>query len=119
MTFAGIYAVISFVVAAVQSEFGVEALYPVAVIAGLTDVDAITLSSSQLVSQGRLDADTAWRLILVASLSNLVFKGGMVAVIGGRALLKHVVPAFGAAVFIVAVDCWRSGRRRHEYRWQT
>ena len=98
MTFAGLYAVISFVVAATQAEFGVQALYPVAVLSGLTDMDAITLSTSQLVSQGRLEADTAWRLILVASLSNFLFKGGMAAVIGGRALIKHLAPAFGAAL---------------------
>jgi uncharacterized membrane protein (DUF4010 family) len=98
MTFAGIYAVISFVVAAVQSEFGAGALYPVAIVAGLTDVDAITLSSAQLAAQGRLEAGTAWRLVLVASLSNFVFKGAMVAALGGRILLRYLVPAFGVAV---------------------
>lgn len=97
LTFAGLYAVISFAVAATQTEFGVQALYPVAMLSGLTDMDAITLSTSQLVSQGRLEADTAWRLILVASLSNFLFKGGMAGVIGGRALLKHLAPVFGAA----------------------
>jgi len=98
VTFAGLYALISFVVAATQAEFGVQALYPVAVLSGLTDMDAITLSTAQLVSHGKLDADTAWRLILVASLSNFLFKGGMAAVIGGRALLRHLAPAFGAAL---------------------
>jgi uncharacterized membrane protein (DUF4010 family) len=100
MTFAGVYALVSFTVAAVKTEFGGQALYPVALIAGLTDVDAITLSSSRLVTQGRLEPGTAWRVILVASLSNLVFKGGMVAVIGGRKLLRFVLPAF--AVVLVA-----------------
>jgi len=98
MSFAGIYALVSFIVAAVKTEFGVQALYPVALVAGLTDVDAITLSSSQLVAQGRLEPDTAWRVILVASLSNLVFKGGMVAAIGGRKLFTYVLPAFAAVL---------------------
>ncbi len=98
ITFAAVYAVISFVVAAVQAEFGVKALYPVALIAGLTDVDAITLSTSQLVTDGRLSPDTAWRVILLATLSNFVFKGGMAAVIGGRALIARLAPAFGAAI---------------------
>jgi len=102
MTFAGVYAVVSFIVAAVKTEFGVQALYPVALIAGLTDVDAITLSTSKLVAQGRLAADTAWRVILVASLSNLVFKAGMVAVIGGRKLLLILLPAFGAVLAVGA-----------------
>ena len=103
MTFAGVYALVSFVVAAVKTEFGVQALYPVALVAGLTDVDAITLSTSQLVAQGRLEPGTAWRVILVASLSNLLFKGGMVAVIGGRKLLRFILPAFGGV--LVAGAC--------------
>jgi uncharacterized membrane protein (DUF4010 family) len=111
ITFAAVYAFVSFVVAAVKTEFGVQALYPVALVAGLTDVDAITLSSSQLVTQGRLEPGTAWRVILVASLSNLVFKAGMVAVIGGRKLLRFVLPAFGA-VLVVGVGVlllWPAG----------
>lgn len=106
LTFAGIYAVISFLVAAAQSEFGVRALYPVAIFAGLTDVDAITLSTSQLVGKGRLAAETAWRLILVASLSNLVFKGVLVAFLGGGTLLRLLVPAFGALLVTGALVLW-------------
>jgi uncharacterized membrane protein (DUF4010 family) len=106
LTFAGIYAVISFLVAAAQAEFGVRALYPVAIFAGLTDLDAITLSTSQLVGKERLAAETAWRLILVASLSNLVFKGALVAIFGGRPLLKRVVPAFGALLAAGALILW-------------
>jgi uncharacterized membrane protein (DUF4010 family) len=102
MTFAAVYAVVSFIVAAVKTEFGVQALYPVALIAGLTDVDAITLSSSKLVAQGRLEPGTAWRVILVASLSNLVFKAGMAAVIGGRKLLVFIAPAFAAVLIVGA-----------------
>jgi uncharacterized membrane protein (DUF4010 family) len=106
MMFAAIYAVISFAVAAVQAEFGSGALYPVAIVAGLTDVDAITLSSAQLASQGRLDVDTAWRLVLVASLSNFVFKGAMVAALGGRILLRYVAPAFGLALAAGVLVLW-------------
>ena len=98
ITFAALYAVISFVVVAAQARFGVEALYPVAVISGLTDMDAITLSTSLHVNSGGLDAGTAWRVILLASLSNLLFKGIMAAVLGGRSLVAHLAPAFGAAL---------------------
>jgi uncharacterized membrane protein (DUF4010 family) len=98
ITFAALYAVISFVVAATKEEFGGRGLYIVAVLSGLTDMDAITLSSAQLVNQERLDAETAWRMILLASLSNLVFKGGLVAVLGSRELLRYVFAAFGLAI---------------------
>ncbi len=107
MIFAGLYALVSFIVAATKEEFGVQALYPVAVLSGLTDMDAITLSTSQLVNQGRLETQTAWRLVLVASLANLIFKAGIVAVIGGRALLKYVVAAFGAAFAVGIGLLWQ------------
>jgi uncharacterized membrane protein (DUF4010 family) len=69
-------------------------------------LDAITLSTSQLVAKERLAGETAWRLILVASLSNLVFKGALVAILGGRPLLKRVVPAFGALLAAGALILW-------------
>jgi uncharacterized membrane protein (DUF4010 family) len=106
VTFAGAYALVSFVVAAVQAEFGVRALYPVALLAGLTDVDAITLSSSQLVDEGRLDAGTAWRMILVASLANLAFKGVLAAIIGGPRLLRRLAPAIGLTLAAGAIVLW-------------
>ncbi|MBX3702707.1 MAG: MgtC/SapB family protein [Steroidobacteraceae bacterium] len=92
------YAVIIFAVAATKDEFGERGLYAVAILSGLTDMDAITLSTSQLANQGRLDAGTGWRLILVASMANLAFKAGMVAVLGSRELLRHVGILFGAAL---------------------
>lgn len=106
LTFAAVYAVISFAVAASRAEFGVQALYPVAALSGLTDVDAITLSASQLVTQGQLDAGTAWRVILLASLSNLVFKGIVVAVLGGRRLLRYVAPVFATTILVGIVCLW-------------
>jgi uncharacterized membrane protein (DUF4010 family) len=95
VTFAAVYAVVTFVIAAVEAELGPRALYPVAIVAGLTDVDAVTLSSSQLVAHGRLDNQTAWRMVLVSSLSNVAFKGVMAGILGGRRLLRFLVPAFG------------------------
>jgi uncharacterized membrane protein (DUF4010 family) len=100
LIFGSLYAVIVFAVAWTNAELGGRGLYLVALVSGLTDMDAITLSTSQLVSQERLDAQTAWRMILVASLANLVFKGALVAVLGSRELLRLVAGAFG--VMIVA-----------------
>ena len=60
-------------------------LYAVAALSGLTDMDAVTLSTSKLVTDNRLAASTGWRLIVVASMSNLFFKAILVAVLGHRA----------------------------------
>ena len=76
LSFTVLYGVVLLVSAAVDDYLGKAALYPVAVVSGLTDVDAITLSVGRLYADARIDSDTAWRVILVASISNLLFKAG-------------------------------------------
>ena len=49
------------------------------------------------MSNGGLDASTGWRLILVGTLSNLVFKAGVVAVLGHRRLRGRILTAFGVS----------------------
>jgi uncharacterized membrane protein (DUF4010 family) len=90
-----IYAVVLFAVAAAKAQFGDKGLYLVAALSGLTDVDAITLSTSQLVGTGRLDANHGWKIVLVALLSNIVFKGVTIAALGSRPLLKNVSLSYG------------------------
>jgi uncharacterized membrane protein (DUF4010 family) len=58
-------------------------------------MDAITLSTAQLIKRGELEVDTGWRMILLGSLSNLVFKGAAVAMLGHPRLLGRVSIAFG------------------------
>ena len=52
----------------------------------------------------------SWRLILIATMANLVFKGGMAAVLGGRALGKLVLILFGIllAAGLVIFFTWPS-----------
>jgi uncharacterized membrane protein (DUF4010 family) len=106
--FGFLYAVVLFVVAAVKERFGAAGLYIVAAISGLTDVDAITLSTAKLVDTNHLGPDTAWRIIILASLSNLVFKAGIVAALGNRRLLMRVLVLFGiiAAASIAVLLLW-------------
>ena len=94
VTFGALYAAVLLAVALTRTHLGDEALYAVAAVSGLTDVDAITLSSAQMVRNGGLEASTGWRLILVGAMSNLVFKGGVVAVLGDRRLRARVLTAF-------------------------
>lgn len=93
LTFGLLYSVVLFISAAVSEEFGETMLYSVAAVSGLTDVDAITLSVGRLFTESRLDADTAWRAIFIASLFNILFKAGIVAVVGGSALRHRLLPA--------------------------
>lgn len=98
-----LYAVVILAVAIAREHAGPAGLYAVAAISGLTDVDAITLSTAQLVEAERLEADAGWRLILLGALSNLVFKGGVVAALGPRRLLAEVARFFVPALVIGAL----------------
>jgi uncharacterized membrane protein (DUF4010 family) len=98
LVFGLIYAVVLFVVASVKELYGSRGLYAVAALSGLTDVDAITLSTAQLVNTGRLNADDGWKLIVVAAISNLIFKAGAVAALGRRKLFVRILPAYGIVI---------------------
>lgn len=93
-----LYAVILFVVAFTREKYGESGLYVVAVLSGLTDVDAITLSTANLMNKDRIAVDTGWRLIMVATLANTLFKGGAVAFLGGKDLLQRIAVLYGIAV---------------------
>ena len=92
-----LYAVISFLSAAANDKFGREGLYIVSILSGLTDMDAITLSTAKMAEQKSIDASLGWRLILIAFLSNLVFKGGIAMIVGGKGLGKTIAFLFGIA----------------------
>jgi uncharacterized membrane protein (DUF4010 family) len=98
LAFGVLYAVVLLAVAFARDRFGTAGLYTVAVISGLTDVDAITLSTSRLVDGGRLAPEVGWRAILIAALSNMVFKAGIVAALGSPRLLGRIAALFGAVV---------------------
>jgi uncharacterized membrane protein (DUF4010 family) len=107
LTFAALYVVVLLLVAWVRDGMGTRGLYVVAAVAGLTDVDAITLSTAQLVQHGSLARDDAWRVITLAYVSNLIFKAGIVAFAGSRALLWRVAGMFGVvAVAAGALILW-------------
>lgn len=88
--FGALYALVLLVVAAGQDLMGDAGLFAAAAVSGLTDVDAITLSTARLVSTERLSADIGWRLVLIATLSNLVFKLGLAAMLGSRVFARRL-----------------------------
>lgn len=106
LVFGLIYGAILLAVAFANEEFGDDALYIVAIISGLTDVDAITLSLSQLIKIDALNVSTGWKLILLASLSNLVFKGVMAGILGTKQLAKWIALSFGVAITVGIFLIW-------------
>ena len=104
--FAAIYAVVLLAVAVAKEHFGSAGFYTVAIISGLTDMDAITLSSARLVEGGRTDPSTGWRAILIAAMSNFVFKFGTVSLLGDRLLTLRIGAAFGLILACGAAVLW-------------
>lgn len=103
LSFGLLYAVVLFFSAWISDIAGSGGLYVVALISGLTDVDAITLSSLRLFDLNKLSDDQAVIAISLAFLSNMIFKFGLVVFIGGTTLAKHVATGFLAMGVGVAV----------------
>ena len=96
--FALLFSAVLLAVAATQAHFGSSGLYVVAILSGLTDMDAITLSIMQMVEAHRVEVDTGWRMILAAALSNALFKAVLVFILGGRALFCRLLVFFAIAL---------------------
>lgn len=92
------YAVVLVAAAWLNDLAGVAGVYAVALVSGLTDVDAITLSSFRLFGDARVTAPGAVMAIVVALCSNAVVKATIVFVAGGRSLGKRCIAGFGAMV---------------------
>ncbi len=91
-----LYVVVLFGAAWMSDIAGSQGLYAVALVSGLTDVDAITLSSLRLHNLGQLGEQQTVLAITLAFFSNLAFKFGMVIFIGGWQLAKRVGIGFAA-----------------------
>lgn len=93
-----LYALVIYGVAEAKARFGEAGLYAISAISGLTDMDAITLSTAQMAASGSITTRLAWHAILIAAMANFVFKLGTVAVLGSRALLLRTAVAFSLAL---------------------
>ncbi|QPD04587.1 MAG: hypothetical protein Nkreftii_002361 [Candidatus Nitrospira kreftii] len=98
LVFAMVYALVIFATAAAKDYFGDRALYAVAFVSGFVDVDAITLSTAQLANQERLSPQSAWHIILIATLTNLMFKTGIATLLGSTRLFVRLALPVGAAI---------------------
>jgi uncharacterized membrane protein (DUF4010 family) len=96
--FAALFAAVLLAVKFMRSFLSDRGLYLVAAFAGLTDVDAITLSMASYAREGG-DATVAIRSIVLATLTNTGMKLGFALVLGSRALGVRL----GAATAVLAV----------------
>jgi uncharacterized membrane protein (DUF4010 family) len=91
--FAALFAVVLLIVRLTQQHFPGRGYYVVAGLAGLTDVDAITLSMAGLVGEGGMLPHTGVGTIVLATLANTVVKCGMIVVLAGSGLRRRALVA--------------------------
>jgi uncharacterized membrane protein (DUF4010 family) len=108
LVFALLYGFVLLAAAWLSDVFGSGGLYVLSFISGLTDVDAITLSSARLAGQGTIELDAAATAITLAVAANLLFKTAAAVVIGGRtfgraAVLSFALPLAGLLAGLIAL----------------
>jgi len=94
LKFGLLFGVIYGAIAFTQNRFGDIGVYLVSLISGITDVDAITLSLSELAKGEKIAMATAMNGVVIASVVNSLVKLGIVYWIGGARLGWRVAQFF-------------------------
>ena len=90
------YAVVLLAAAWLSDWLGPRGLYYVALVSGLTDVDAITLSSLRLHNLDKLSVSVVVNVVVLAVMANLAFKSVLTLTIGGWQMARHAIAGMGA-----------------------
>jgi len=105
-----LYAFIVFLTRIVGDMAGDSGLYIVSALSGLTDVDAITLTMSQISKADPSKTSQATIAITLAAFSNTIMKTGMAVALGSKELRKYILIGMGfvllggvAGLVIVAI----------------
>jgi uncharacterized membrane protein (DUF4010 family) len=103
IAFAALFVLIRVATKATVELAGLGVFLLVAALSGVTDMDAIALSSARESVEGALQPADAARAILVALCVNTVFKLIVTRTAGSRELYRTVLPALGVAALVAAV----------------
>ena len=102
------FGVVTVVAKAAEAYLGAAGLYLAGAVAGLTDVDAISLSMANLATTGPESLIVGQRTIVIAVISNTLVKSGMAAFMGAPALRRTIISvtlllfaAAGAGILVV------------------
>lgn len=105
LQFAALFAVVLFAATAAHYYFGSAGAYVASGVAGLTDVDAVTISMARLAHDGVLRPSTANASILLACASNTLVKGGIAFLTGGPPLRRVITPIFAGLFGLTIAVC--------------
>ena len=91
VSFAFFYALLISVFSYLKDDVSSTALYAVTFVAGILDIDAITLSTARLVNRNIIDSTQAVSYVFIALLANTFFKGLLCLIIGKKPLFKIIL----------------------------
>lgn len=97
-----LFAVVLLLVELARQSFSASGVLYVAAFAGLTDVDAITLSMADFARDGA-QMQIAAQAIVIAVWANTLVKAGMAVALGSRGMARRVCIATGAMLLVGAV----------------
>jgi uncharacterized membrane protein (DUF4010 family) len=100
------YGVVSLLAAWSAARLGDAALYGVAAVSGLTDIDAIALSTFRLFGDTRIGEATAVAVVAIAMVSNLVFKAAVARSAGTRELGRECAIGFASMGLAIGAGVW-------------
>ena len=105
LVFGVLYAGVLLALAAAKAWLGDGGLYVVAGLSGLTEMDAITLSTARLSITDSTVAAEGWRLLVLAVMANMLSKSLLAGILGGwrfwlRLLLYFSLPLAGGALLL-------------------
>jgi uncharacterized membrane protein (DUF4010 family) len=95
-----VFALVIVLARAAQARMGTAGLWAVGLVGGLVDVDSIAVAAARLRQQDLATLDVAGGAYLLATLSNLVFKGAAVVLTAGGEMARRVLPCFGVLVAV-------------------
>lgn len=97
LQFGALLVVIMLIAHGIRAHTGEQGLWLVAVAAGLSDVDAITLTLARM-ARDTISADTAVTGITLAAITNTLVKGGLALFAGHWALCRPLWPGLALAI---------------------
>lgn len=98
-----VFAVVLLVVRLTEHYAPAQGIYVVAMLAGVADVDAITLSMAELAQQDKLQL--AGHALMLALLSNTVVKTALVVSLASASLKRRMLPA-ATVIFFSSLVAW-------------
>jgi uncharacterized membrane protein (DUF4010 family) len=93
---AALFAVVIVLARMAQERLGTAGLWAVGAIGGLVDVDSVAVAAARVRKDAEVAVGAAAGAYLLATGSNLVFKGVTVVVTAGGEMARRVIPAFAA-----------------------